>query len=219
LVVEDAAQALLSQASGKLGDYTIFSPRKFLGVPDGGILFSRLGSLPKANSLTHAPIAWFGKALQASTLRREFDAGLRDGGWYEIFKEVEATVPVGHYSISPLSAALLRSAFDYRKISARRRSNYRYLEKSLGSIAVFPSLPEGITPLGFPVRVPDRERVLRALYREGIYPPVHWRLNHHVPREFRDSHRLSAEIMTIPCDQRYDRADMKRVIEALGAAM
>ncbi len=35
-LIEDAAQALLSDGAGRQGDFAVFSPRKFLGVPDGG---------------------------------------------------------------------------------------------------------------------------------------------------------------------------------------
>jgi selenocysteine lyase/cysteine desulfurase len=37
-VLEDASQALLSHGVGSSADFVVFRPRKFLGVPDGGIL-------------------------------------------------------------------------------------------------------------------------------------------------------------------------------------
>src|SRR5215210_7817312 len=39
-VLEDACQALFSGEVGEFTDFVLFSPRKFLGVPDGGILIS-----------------------------------------------------------------------------------------------------------------------------------------------------------------------------------
>ena len=39
-VVEDACQAMLNKNFSRHSDYVIFSPRKFIGVPDGGVLLS-----------------------------------------------------------------------------------------------------------------------------------------------------------------------------------
>ena len=40
-VLRDASQALLSVHDDGLADIVLFSPRKFLGVPDGGVLIFR----------------------------------------------------------------------------------------------------------------------------------------------------------------------------------
>ena len=39
-LLEDACQALLSDEVGRFSDFVLYSPRKFLGVPDGGVLVS-----------------------------------------------------------------------------------------------------------------------------------------------------------------------------------
>ena len=39
-VLEDACQALFSNHTGRYSDFVLFSPRKTIGVPDGGILAS-----------------------------------------------------------------------------------------------------------------------------------------------------------------------------------
>lgn len=44
-ILEDACHGLLSGIVGQLSDFVLFSPRKFLGVPDGGILRSVAGEL------------------------------------------------------------------------------------------------------------------------------------------------------------------------------
>ena len=51
-----------------------------------------------------------------------------------------------------------------------------------------------------------------------IYPPIHWSLSGLVPDTFVESHRLSLETMSLPCDPRYDERDMDRMIEAIRAA-
>jgi len=74
-------------------------------------------------------------------------------------------------------------------------------------------------PLGFPVEVANRDAVLTRLYAERIFPPVHWRIAGHVPDAFAECHRRSNSIMTLLCDQRYDEADMARMVECFKLAV
>jgi hypothetical protein len=73
-------------------------------------------------------------------------------------------------------------------------------------------LPDGVVPLGFPVRLKERDRVRQALFDARIYPPVHWPIAEVVPNEFGASHQLATEIMTLPCDQRYGAPDVERMV-------
>jgi len=214
-VVEDAAPALLSGCAGTLGDFVLYSPRKWLGVPDGGILKVNCAvELPGIN-LEPPPSLWWLDSLRASLLRREFDFHGGEREWFELFRECDAGGPTRPCSISQLSRLLLRHCFDYQAIAQSRIENYLLLSGELGDLAVTPSLVAGVVPLGFPIVVSERDRVRQALFEHEIYPPVHWSIEGVVPREFSESHRLAAEIMTLPCDQRYARADMKRMVAAV----
>ena len=57
------------------------------------------------------------------------------------------------------------------------------------------------------------------LFKQEIYPPIHWRLAGAVPESFVASHRLAADILTLPCDQRYALADMERMVAAVLSAL
>ncbi len=109
--------------------------------------------------------------------------------------------------------------FDYSAIAERRRRNYAILGEALGRFAIFPDLPDQVVPLGFPMRAKDRDQLQQVLFHREIFPPIHWPIEGVVPAEFGASHRLAAEILTLPCDQRYGNADMERmarlVLEAL----
>jgi hypothetical protein len=202
---------MLSERTAGCADFVLFSPRKFLGVPDGGILADIRGGVLGAAEPEPPPARWWLKALEAAVLRREFDRHGGDRRWFDLFREVEAEYPVGPYAMSQLSAALLQHAFDYAAIALRRRENYRELLRDLGEIAVFRDLPAGVVPAGFPIRHPARDRIRLDLFDHRIYPPVHWALGGIVPESFSASHRLAAEIMTLPCDQRYGAEDMRRM--------
>jgi hypothetical protein len=209
-IAEDACQAMLNKDFSPHSDYIIFSPRKFVGVPDGGILLAgKNAELPDAD-LPAPPALWLLQTTKASILRSEFD---RYGGkrkWFKMFQFVEANGPMEPCRMSNLSAAILRIV-DWATIKKRRRRNYEFLLSELGDLAIFPYLPRDVVPLGFPIRVRNRDRLRELLFKERIYPAVHWDIADLVPREFASSHRLASEIMTLPSDQRYGRDDMKRM--------
>lgn len=213
IVVEDAAQALLSDAIGDHADYVVFSPRKFVGLSDGGVLGRRLGPLLVTLPLGSPPEEWLASAREAALGRARFDAQGGNREWFAQFQQVEAAQPFESYAMSAESRQLLSTAFDWPAIAAARRNNYQTLLDSLGPFALYDRLPAGVVPLGFPIVLPDRDRVRHALFAEEIFPPVHWALGDAVPREFTAAHQLTAQIMTLPCDQRYDANVMQRLAD------
>ncbi|MBL0171629.1 MAG: hypothetical protein IPP90_13035 [Gemmatimonadaceae bacterium] len=210
LVSSQTRQALLSDNAARDSDFLLFSPRKFLGVPDGGLLRCNSKVISRVR-LNQAPVAWTMKVLEASVLRREFD---RHGGsrrWFDLRRQADSEQPIGAYAMSQLTENLLRFGFDYEEISRKRIENYGRLLEDLREFALFSSMPAGVVPLGFPIRVAHRDRVRQELFDHAIYPPIHWPIDNIVPPQFSESHRLAAEILTLPCDQRYSRADMARI--------
>ena len=218
-VLEDASQALLSETTDYFSDFILFSPRKFLGIPDGGIIRVNCDVDFNDVDLQSPPANWWLKSFHATVLRREFDLYGGNRRWFELFQETNAEGPIGNYTISELSKMMLMHSFDYSKIAQKRIDNYQVLSEKLNGLALFPNLPLGVVPLGFPVRMKNRDRLRRALFNHQIYPPVHWPLQGVVPEEFRDSHKLVNEIMTLPCDQRYGNKDMEWMAEVIRGAL
>lgn len=214
-VVEDACQALLNETFCEHSHYVIVSPRKFVGVPDGGILLAAGGSVLPTLELPSPPADWWQEALAAAQQRAEFDRHGGDRGWFELFRKFDPAGPMTPTRMSELTSVLLARAVDYATVARRRRENYRWLAAALPELALFPELPAEVVPLGFPVRVRARDRVRQVLFDAAIYPPVHWPLHGVVPPEFSSSHRLAGELMTLPCDQRCDEDDLRRISKLL----
>jgi dTDP-4-amino-4,6-dideoxygalactose transaminase len=82
---------------------------------------------------------------------------------------------------------------------------------------VFSSLPDGVCPLGFPVKCTERNKLKERLISQQIYPPIHWTLPQHITEHFPELQKLSSSILTIPCDQRYGLSDMKRIADILNS--
>ena len=212
-VLEDAAQSLLSSHVGKHSDFVLFSLRKWVGVPDGGILRFDESNVHFDISLATPTAAWWLNALQANILRREFDNGLPTREWFKNFKETEDLAPTGPYAMSQLAQTILEYSIDYSYIAQKRIDNYRALLEKLTAYAVFPRIEPDVVPLGFPVRVANRDSVRQALFDHQIYPAVHWILDGIIPSQYEDSHLLARQIMTLPCDQRYRPEDMDEIAE------
>ncbi|MDB6059016.1 MAG: DegT/DnrJ/EryC1/StrS aminotransferase family protein [Verrucomicrobiales bacterium] len=216
-VVEDASQALLNEKFSESADYVVSSPRKFVGVPDGGILLARGNQKLTDIKLRQPSSSWRHSAFTACVRRAEFDlndAG-QDRSWYQLYQESEAAAPVQPCVMSEVSQLILRCAIDWQQVAHLRRKNYRYLATALSRFALFPKLQPGMTPLGFPAFFKNRDAVRTALFARNIFPPIHWALKGFVPPDFVDSHDLSARILTLPCDQRYDRVDLKRIVDVI----
>lgn len=215
-VVEDASQALLNTAFSPHAHYVITSPRKFVGVPDGSILLAQDAPLPD-DRLPPAPDDWWLAALQASTGRRVFDLAGGDRAWFDLFRATEAAGPVAPSRMSDLSRLLLEHTVDWEECARRRRVNYGFMLRHLAPFALFDTLPDYVVPLGFPVRLPRREAARDAMFAQQIFPPVHWPLGSAVPAEFAASHRLAAELLTLPIDQRCGQPDLERIVAAVRA--
>lgn len=214
-ILEDASQALLSEHVGQYSDFILFSPRKSIGVPDGGVVVSCCEVSLDNIELEPAPVSWWLKVLEGAINRREFDRHGGERRWYQLFRETETSAPYGYIAMSDVSKKLLLNCFDYPQIAQRRIENYSALLRELKHVALFDNLPRGTVPLGFPVRHQQRNRIRESLFQKQIYPPVHWTIDGVVPEEFRESHRLANGIMTLLCDQRYSSREISRIVSVL----
>ena len=214
-VVEDACQSMLNTQWCEHSHYVIFSPRKFVGIPDGGILMARGECGLPEGELPLSPAAWWLEALAASVLRAEFDRHGGERQWFRLFQKSEAAAPIEPARMSELSELLLTHTIDFEAMARRRRDNFLLLAAALPELAIFSELPAEVVPLGFPIRVTQRDRVRQTLFQALVFPPVHWPLDGIVPEEFGESHRLSQEIMTLPCDQRYGARQLTRLADTI----
>ena len=220
-VIEDACQALLTNGVGNNVDFVLYSLRKFIGVPDGGILIDNTGKLPENPSFSSAPSQWWEPQLNAWIGRGHFDRRGADGSdrtWYELYKMGEERTPYKPCSMSAITKTLIHKAFDYSRISHQRRLNYEILYNNIGHLSLFNRPSENEVPLGFAICLDDqetRDRLRAKLIQACIYPPIHWDIAGYIPYRFKESRALSAKILTLPCDQRYDESDMLKIIKVV----
>ena len=221
--VEDCAQALDTGEPG-WGDWRLYSPRKVLGVPEGGLLVPlsarARGQEMQGPVLPPDPAVVVERMLPM--LARLEAPGL-NRLWHPLNQVAEASQIVSGRAMSRFALGLLAS-LDPAAALVARRANYVHLAEALPDLALLPeSRPLHAprhAPLGFPILLTaaQRDAVLSALNARSIFPAVHWR-DIAAPAEFTSDHDRARRVATLPCDPHYGLQDMDRVVQELRKAL
>lgn len=193
-LVFDNAQALFCPPTRCLA--TLYSPRKFLGVPDGGILV--------CNGLTIAdypPDLGSGSRLAHLLLRDDLGA---EAGYADFARAEHSLCNQLPRTMSRLTRRLL-DGLPYREIMARRRANFQVVARHLDphNQLRWTLGPESV-PLCYPF-LPVEPALRDELIRARIFVPRYW------PELIDDrtcaspaERRWVDELLPLPIDQRYD---------------
>ena len=124
------------------------------------------------------------------------------------------------YLIDNVSHSLINE-LDTSELIKKRRKNFIFLSNTLKEVEgikpVFKKIPDAICPLFFPVYIEKgRKKFKDFLISKSIYCPIHWS----IPRQINISNYLLSKkiynsILSIPCDQRYDVEDMRRIVDVI----
>jgi hypothetical protein len=204
-VLLDYAQALYEPCPERFA--AAYSPRKFLGVPDGGILVVGCSSRLKEPSPPPRKVdqTVFGDRLSCHGIRLEYP----DGEVLDLYRGLEREMPVGPYRMSDLAGQLFR-AFDHDAATGARKANYRTLQEALP----YGPPPAVSIPLCFPLPVaPDRfHGIRRSLISKGIFVPHYWP---ELPEAVED---LGKTVLALPIDYRYRTEDMSTMADLVKQA-
>ena len=219
-VIEDAAQAALTEGIGATGHYVISSLRKYFAQPDGAMVGSQH---PLNFTLADADEEF----VSARTLGKLMRGAFADP---ELFLPLieRSESRLDDCAIVPRHPSWLSRQLMLRtnvaSVTERRRGNWQSLRGALdGTLAanlepLFPTIHEGEVPLGLAVRVRHgrRESLRQFLAEHSTFCPIHWRLGH-VPlaAELVADHRLASDIITLPIDQRMDGQHIQRFVMLL----
>lgn len=201
-IIVDNTQAFFQEPLN--GIDTLYSVRKFFGVPDGAYLATdkRLNEELKQDiskdRMIHILGRYEGKASDYYKFHHKNDE-ISDG---EDLK-----------TMSKLTRNLL-GAIDYKKVLETRNRNYALIESKLGDKnAITPISPEG--PFAYPFFIENGIEIRKQLAKEKIYIPVLWpNVLNDMPKESLE-YQYAANILPLPCDQRYSEEDMEYMIGLL----
>ena len=188
------------------GADTLYTCRKFFGVPDGAYLVTRDG-IRLARELPACRSA----GRMAHVLGRCEDGGSAHYGEYSLSEE--GVGAGGPQAMSEVTRRLL-SGIDYGRVRAARERNFAELHRLLGSENLIdPGKPEG--PYMYPFLAASADGARGRLAARGIYVPTLWPS---VLAECRDgtaAYRFAADLLPLPVDQRYGIDDMRALAAAV----
>ena len=181
---------------------TLYTCRKFLGVADGGFVY------------TDAPA----RELPAdeSRERMSFVLGRFErpaGEYFAAAAKNNDELSMEPKRMSALTENLLH-AVDYERVKRIRTENFRRLHEGLGGQNLLNlRLTEGA--YAYPLMLPEGQTIRRKLIEQKIFVPMLWpNVPEQQPAES-DACRLAREILPLPCDQRYGAEEMDHIIRAV----
>lgn len=183
---------------------TLYSCRKFFGLSDGAYLATDARLTP-------------GKDIDRSNKRMEHILGRyeEDAGTYyqKMLNNASAYHHMEIRRMSRLTQNLLR-AIDYDFAKTRREKNYQLLRELLPSDNPFTkTVPEG--PFAYPYYHPEGIKLRKLLAAEKIFVPTNWSNVLRDMPEDSPEHDWAANILPLPCDQRYGAEEMRYLAETL----
>jgi len=236
LIIVDAVQAFLSLVLSVNNRYPgadviISSPRKFLPIPDGGLVISKnehsFLNKNKKNLNLNKQIAYYIAAgvlkdLKIKNLFDEETSNILESLYLDLFENHRKLFDNKVEPISPLSLEIIKRS-DLRAIAKKRLKSFKWVSDSLKhgncSKIISPIYTEKLGPgLVFPVRVHSHQRdsLRNYLKSKGYFCPVHWPIQEkQLPLLGESSKRLSKEILGLPIDQRYDLTDLSKFLDEI----
>lgn len=228
IVIEDITQNIFMPLDYQ-ADYYVLSLRKWLGIPDGGMILSkcRLAATPAAERTDFTEQKWQALTDKYCYLKQA-ESGT-PGMFAEkkqafLFQHREAErlleQDTGVYRMSQRSWQIIRQT-DFEWIRQSRAENAACLSDILSGCpgVVCPlSYDENAAPLYFPVYVQNQAQVQQYLCERDIYAPVLWPVPSQIGGMPECTQYIYHHMLALPCDQRYGSAEMARVADCLRRA-
>ena len=182
---------------------TIYSARKFLGVPDGGMLVTDV-QIP-------LPVEQDMDSLQRMThmLKRLYEEP--ESGYADYLSSEESLLDTTPKKISGLTKRLLDS-IDFNNVKRKRMENFLYLHERLKDVNQFHfDDSKLVSPLCYPF-ITTNESLREHLINNRVFVPTYW--CDALARVSDDwATKMIHNLLPIPLDQRYRQKNMMRIIK------
>lgn len=203
-LIVDCAQAFFAKPLP--GVKTCYSARKFVGVSDGGVAYgcnNDLSALAEDDTSNHS---------QHLFIRKQHGA---EAGFADYRKDEEMLDNQVPKRMSSFTKDILNN-IDYPVIVEKRRNNYSFLadELSQRNLLSLPPIDTFVAPMCYPFMVENGDELRKKLIEKKVFVPRFWP-NENIPESSINSLILSKSILPLPCDQRYGKEEMNRIIEII----
>ena len=201
-IIVDNAQAYFQMPIN--GIDTLYTCRKFLGVVDGAFLYTD-------TKISEA------LPIDESFERMRFLLGRFERSASEFYGEYVANnhlfVDEPIKRMSKLTHNLLH-AIDYEAVKEKRTSNFTVLHEAFEkSNKLKVSVPEGA--FMYPLYLKNGVEIRKKLQAKKIFVPMLWPDVFECCGEAELEYDMAKNILPLPIDQRYDKNDMKYIIEQI----
>lgn len=188
---------------------TIYSPRKFVGLPDGGVLHAahldvRKPSLEDEGSM---------ERIAHLIIRASEGARAGYSSFLTASRSLENTTPL---MMSKVTRRLL-SSIDLNVVRERRRANFKLLSEAFDTVNELSwHLDDEAVPLCYPLVLnKDTAPIRNRLADLNIFVPTYWEDARHRIRSDGVEAALLHRCLAIPCDQRYSEQQIVEMIKII----
>lgn len=204
-LIIDNAQAFYAHPKGLASFY---SPRKFFGLPDGGITVCDKMLSEKINKSVSYDLC------SHLLIRHDLSAS---EGYNEFQKNDSALIRRPIEFMSNLTQTLMGN-INYQDAKTKRLKNFIFLHDKLkenNKIKIDMHIDD--VPMIYPFTT-DSETLRSKLIQNKIYVAKYWSMVDEFDcMRSEKSQNLANSIIPLPIDQRYDLDDMKRILEVVNA--
>lgn len=213
-VVVDDTQSLC--ATGQFAKHCSFiSPRKFLPVTDGGILFTPSYSinesvLPAEDDKSWQRVPWLFRALDEQGRQQSYAEYLQ--------YRTHAVQDIPYSRMSRVTRFLLQ-VYDVNALIQNRNRVFGHLRRLLPIHPLFKntSLNPAASPIGFPVKVDNAAKAQSALAEKKIYAVRYWPELHKSGLLSPIERELLSRTMFLPLDGEYSDAHISAILGEVSA--
>lgn len=204
-LIIDCAQALYFPHN--LGINVIYSPRKFVGIPDGGVAYTN-----RAVDISEFDIDDSTDRMSHLFLRKEKGA---KAGYAEFKANSKKLVMQPIKLMSPTTKASI-NLINFEEIKEKRKENFCYLHSKLALInhLGIPPMNSFECPMVYPFWTDD-ETLKSKLISKDIFVATYWPSVLEWTSPDMLEHTFAKCLLALPCDQRYDQEDMDKIIKLI----
>ena len=204
-LIVDCAQALYAQHI--TGIKTFYSPRKFVGIPDGAVAYIYNGVNPLSYGVDVSD-----DRMSHLYLRKE--KGPQAG--YADFRKNAAKLKMQPILNMSLQTRDMLQQIDFKSIKEQRIRNFRQLHGVLGSANLL-AIPNDMSfecPMVYPYWTTDKDLKGR-LIKEQVFVATYWPNVLEWTESYMIENDLAKNCLALPIDQRYGEDDINRIIELI----
>lgn len=206
-LIVDCAQAFFAPVV--FGIKSFYSPRKYVGVADGGIAYLGHEVGEDLSKFDEEPTELHSDHL---VIRKQYgaEAGFKN---YQANEAALDNLPIRKMSATTKNALL---HIDYDKVKAKRIENWNILNEVLAitNLIQTPLTSDFECPMVYPYVVENGLELRRKLISEKVFVAKYW--PNVIPYNgFDFEANLANNVVCLPIDQRYGDDDMNRIVNLI----